>query len=89
MYPDTKELHIVGGVSANTRLRTLAAEIAHTSGLVVRWPETLRYCTDNAAMIAAAAFFHVQEKPLPSEFHTLATSSLQELLKSDPSTVSR
>lgn len=49
-----KEIHIAGGVSANKRLRGLVAE---------RWqgkfrsPEKMAYCTDNAAMIGAAAYF--------------------------------
>lgn len=81
MYPDTKELHIVGGVSANTRLRTLASDIGKRSNVVVRWPASLTYCTDNAAMIAAAAYFeHLENKREQPQFQTLATSSLEALL---------
>ncbi len=82
IHPDTKELHIVGGVSANERLRILAAETGKRAGVTVRWPVTLRYCTDNAAMIAAAAFFEQKEKSGADrkEFKTLATCSLQDLL---------
>lgn len=81
MYPDTKELHIVGGVSANTRLRTMATEIGTRSNVVVRWPSSLAYCTDNAAMIASAAYFqHTEKKSEQSGFRTLATSSLEALL---------
>ncbi|MFA7681805.1 MAG: tRNA (adenosine(37)-N6)-threonylcarbamoyltransferase complex transferase subunit TsaD [Candidatus Peribacteraceae bacterium] len=54
-HPDLRELHLVGGVSANIYLRTLAGQTCET--LPMRTPRTLAYCTDNAAMIGAAAFF--------------------------------
>lgn len=57
--PDVKEVHLVGGVSANLRLRELVAE--RISGVKVRWPKEISYCTDNAAMIAAAAFYLREE----------------------------
>jgi N6-L-threonylcarbamoyladenine synthase len=60
-HPNVKELHIVGGVSANTELRRLAAEIC--TGMRVRFPVKLSYCTDNAAMIASAAEFLSEEDP--------------------------
>lgn len=59
-HPDIQEVHIVGGVSANIRLRTLLTQL--DTGTTVRWPKSLRACTDNAAMIAAAAEFLVREK---------------------------
>lgn len=59
-YSDIKEIHIVGGVSANTHLRELVTELCGDSR-TVRFPSKLSYCTDNAAMIAAAANFVVQE----------------------------
>ncbi|MBM3227433.1 tRNA (adenosine(37)-N6)-threonylcarbamoyltransferase complex transferase subunit TsaD [Candidatus Peribacteria bacterium] len=60
-HPDSREVHIVGGVSANTYLRNmLRASLGRR--IVVRWPEKLLYCTDNAAMIAAAGEFLVQER---------------------------
>lgn len=46
-------LAVVGGVSANTRLRTLLDERASRLGTRLAIPR-LAYCTDNAAMIAAA-----------------------------------
>jgi N6-L-threonylcarbamoyladenine synthase len=45
---------IAGGVSANSRLRARAAEVAVEAGVTTFVPP-LRYCTDNAAMIALAA----------------------------------
>ncbi len=47
-------LAVVGGVSANSRLRALLTERAAAAGIRIALPP-LAYCTDNAAMIAAAA----------------------------------
>lgn len=46
-------LAVVGGVSANTRLRSLLQERAERERIRLALPP-LAYCTDNAAMIAAA-----------------------------------
>jgi len=46
-------LAVVGGVSANSRLRVLLTERAQREGIALSIPPLL-YCTDNAAMIAAA-----------------------------------
>lgn len=46
-------LAVVGGVSANSRLRAKLAERAAKEGIELGLP-ALSYCTDNAAMIAAA-----------------------------------
>jgi N6-L-threonylcarbamoyladenine synthase len=48
-----RALAVVGGVSANSRLRTLLQERATSESLQLSLPP-LSYCTDNAAMIAAA-----------------------------------
>jgi N6-L-threonylcarbamoyladenine synthase len=48
-----KALAVVGGVSANTRLRSLLAERAAAAGIRLALPPAA-YCTDNAAMIGAA-----------------------------------
>jgi N6-L-threonylcarbamoyladenine synthase len=50
---DARALAVVGGVSANSRLRLLLQERAASEGLLLSLPP-LSYCTDNAAMIAAA-----------------------------------
>ena len=53
-HPDVSELHVVGGVSLNSRLSSLVQE--RFSGLTIRFPA--KGCsTDNAAMIAAAAYY--------------------------------
>lgn len=46
-------LAVVGGVSANSRLRARLTEEAQATGVQLSVPP-LEYCTDNAAMIAAA-----------------------------------
>lgn len=46
-------LAVVGGVSANSRLRTVLNDLAEREGISLSIPP-LNYCTDNAAMIASA-----------------------------------
>jgi len=46
---------LAGGVAANSRLRELLYERAQPAGLSVFAPPTV-YCTDNAAMVGAAAY---------------------------------
>jgi N6-L-threonylcarbamoyladenine synthase len=60
--PETAELHLVGGVSANLHLRSLLEDIATHAGVCLRFPIRFSYCTDNAAMIAAAGAFLLQER---------------------------
>ncbi len=55
-----KELVIAGGVSANSGLRQALRERCTKEGINLRIPP-LSLCTDNAAMIAAAATFRYQE----------------------------
>ena len=76
-YTDAKEVHLVGGVSANTRLRELVHHaVPH---LTVRHPATIQYCTDNAAMIAAGGFFLAQElgNDAYAAFETLSSIPLE------------
>lgn len=51
-----KELHLAGGVSANTRLRNMV-RARLSKDIIVRYPTKMTYCTDNAAMIATAGYF--------------------------------
>lgn len=62
-HADLREVHLVGGVSANTYLRaSLRTAIAERYPKVsLRHPSKIVYCTDNAAMIASAGEFLVQE----------------------------
>ncbi|WP_111672346.1 tRNA (adenosine(37)-N6)-threonylcarbamoyltransferase complex transferase subunit TsaD [Algoriphagus litoralis] len=54
-----KEIAIAGGVSANSGLRETLAALARRKGWNLYVPK-FEYCTDNAAMIAMAAFYKYQ-----------------------------
>jgi tRNA N6-adenosine threonylcarbamoyltransferase len=54
---------LAGGVACNRRLRRAFDEAAQRHGLAVYAPSP-RYTTDNAAMIAAAAFLHLERDQL-------------------------
>ncbi len=54
-----KSLVIGGGVSANSGLRQGAAELADALGCSLRLP-ALKYCQDNAAMIAGAGYHYLK-----------------------------
>ncbi|MEI8230556.1 MAG: tRNA (adenosine(37)-N6)-threonylcarbamoyltransferase complex transferase subunit TsaD [Candidatus Peregrinibacteria bacterium] len=81
LHPETKEIHLVGGVAANLHLRDLVSEAFPDR--VIRWPKMIVYCTDNAAMIGAAAFFLMHEKGEKAfqDFSTEASLPLMEALK--------
>ena len=51
-----RTIALAGGVSANSKLRENLTRRGNSAGLRVLVPP-IRYCTDNAAMIAAAAFY--------------------------------
>lgn len=54
-----KNWTVTGGVSANSRLRARAGEAAREAGAVLALPP-LRFCTDNAAMIALAGLYKIK-----------------------------
>ena len=56
-----RALAVVGGVSANSRLRALLQQRAASEGLQLSLPP-LAYCTDNAAMIAITGYYKYLEK---------------------------
>ncbi len=56
---DVRTVLLAGGVACNRRLRRAFAEAADEEGLRVHVPSP-RFTTDNAAMIAAAGFLHVE-----------------------------
>jgi len=51
-----KSVHLAGGVSANQLFRKTVRERL-SDNIQLLWPEKMIYCTDNAAMIAGAAYF--------------------------------
>ena len=56
---NVKNLVIAGGVSANSGLRARFNELCEKEGINLTIPN-IKYCTDNAAMIAAAGYFAYQ-----------------------------
>jgi N6-L-threonylcarbamoyladenine synthase len=58
-------LVIVGGVAANSRVRSLAQERCDAAGIELRVPR-LGLCTDNGAMIAAIGDLLVRDGATPS-----------------------
>lgn len=58
-------LVIVGGVAANSRVRSLAQERCDAAGVELRVPR-MSLCTDNGAMIAAIGDLLVRDDALPS-----------------------
>jgi len=51
-----KNLCLAGGVSANSFLRAEFENRAKAKGIKLYYPE-LKYCTDNAAMIASCGYY--------------------------------
>jgi len=75
-YPEVKEVHIAGGVSANTRLREIVKEV-FPDDVKLRCPGKISFCTDNAAMIGASAYYLYKLDPgkyLPKTNITPTTS---------------
>jgi len=80
-HDDVIEVHIVGGVSANTRLRNMVNSTCNN--YIVRFPQTIAYCTDNAAMIAAAGHFLFSEMgdDAFAPFQTKASLPLSDVIQ--------
>jgi N6-L-threonylcarbamoyladenine synthase len=53
------QVYLAGGVAANGRLREQLSVECDRAGIVYHAPQ-LRYCTDNGAMVACAAFKHLE-----------------------------
>ncbi|MFH9420056.1 tRNA (adenosine(37)-N6)-threonylcarbamoyltransferase complex transferase subunit TsaD [Streptomyces sp. NPDC017529] len=71
-------LVVVGGVAANSRVRSLAEERCHAAGITLRVPP-LRLCTDNGAMIAAVGDLLVRAgaEPAPLDLSTDPSAPLE------------
>ena len=72
---DVKVLILGGGVAANSRLRSLAAERCEAAGITLRVPRP-GLCTDNGAMVAALGAEIVSRGVAPSPLDLPADSSL-------------
>lgn len=77
-----RALAVVGGVSANSRLRTLLQQRAASENVQLSLPP-LAYCTDNAAMIAAAGRHALRaglRAPLDIDAQASLTSSFARVI---------
>jgi N6-L-threonylcarbamoyladenine synthase len=72
---DVTDLIVGGGVAANSRLRSLAAERCAAAGIKLRVPRP-GLCTDNGAMVAALGAEIVSRGISPSPLDLPADSSL-------------
>lgn len=61
-YFSVREIHLSGGVSANEKLREKIMSFCAEKKYTFRVPE-MCFCTDNAAMIAGAAFWKMRQFP--------------------------
>lgn len=52
-----KAIYLAGGVSANSGIREITEKIAQENNLIYSYPK-MKYCTDNATMIGAAAYYY-------------------------------
>ena len=67
---------LAGGVSANTRLREVMQERCDKAGIALFYPP-VALCTDNAAMIACAGYWHLQNgRTSTLDFETRASEPL-------------
>ena len=57
---DIDKIVLAGGVSANSYIRNEFDKFSKEKNIEVLYPE-LKYCTDNAAMIASAGYFNFME----------------------------
>ncbi len=73
---DANTLVVVGGVAANSRVRSLAEQRCTAAGIELRVPP-IQLCTDNGAMIAAVGDLLVRADAPPSRLDFSATPSLR------------
>ena len=69
------KIALAGGVSANSKLREYLVSSGKKENIEIFLPE-LKYCTDNAAMIAAAGIFKYNEKKFTKDLALNAKASM-------------
>ncbi len=73
-----KDIIVAGGVSANKGLKERFMNEGKDFNICI---PSIRYCTDNAAMIAAAGYYQFKKNPTLSDLTLNADSSLELLSK--------
>lgn len=73
-----KKIVLAGGVSANSRLRRIMEEKCACEGIELYKPE-LKYCGDNAAMIAAQGYFEFIKGECETAFHDLSLNAVASM----------
>ena len=71
---EVKRLIIAGGVAANKGLRENLQRVCSENGIDCSYPD-FKYCTDNAAMIGAAAYY-AYKKGITGDYYLNAKSSI-------------
>lgn len=72
---NSKTLAIAGGVSANKYLRNVLYSCDELKNVEINFPCKMEYCTDNGAMIAAAAYYILKYNKIKEEMQLDATST--------------
>ncbi len=75
---DVKNILIAGGVAANSALRERLYEEGKKIGVEVMYP-SMKYCTDNAAMIAEGAYFKLKYGKEEGKFGDLNLNGVASL----------
>lgn len=70
-----KHILLAGGVAANSLLRKQLSERAEQEGMKLLYP-SMRLCTDNAAMIAEAAYYKIQNGGKPADYNLNGIATL-------------
>lgn len=72
---NSKTVAIAGGVSANKYLRQVLYTCDELKDVEINFPVKMEYCTDNGAMIAAAAYYMLKHHTIKKEENLDATST--------------
>ena len=72
---NVKNLILAGGVSANMGIRERVKDLCEKRGINYTFPD-IKYCTDNAAMVAAAGYF-AYKKGIRADLNLNAYSSME------------
>lgn len=78
-YPEIKQVHFVGGVSANIYCNEILTNLCLKLGVEFLTPKSIEYSTDNAAMIGAAAYQLISKDENRGKVQYIEAQSRMEL----------